>query len=183
MKKRGALELSINTIVVVVIGITLLTLGLVFVKGIFGKLNTLGSDVFQKANIEINKIAEGDTKFNIPSAIIIEQGDAKTVSVVVGNDGSKADGTTFTLSLTRKSCATCPTEQQVRAEILDAPPSIKLNKGQTYPFSIQVAAVADAPIPTGLDKPTYLVQVKVGNEIYSSGAFVITVEKSKGLFG
>ena len=61
MNKKGAMELSINTIVIVVIGITLLVLGLVFVRGIFDKLGDLGGGAFQKAEQELKQIQSGDT--------------------------------------------------------------------------------------------------------------------------
>ena len=48
--KKGALELSINTIVVIVIGVTLLILGLVFVRGIFEKVQKISDTAFDKAS-------------------------------------------------------------------------------------------------------------------------------------
>ena len=46
--KKGALELSVNTIVVIVIGVTLLILGLVFVRNIFTKIFSWISEDFSK---------------------------------------------------------------------------------------------------------------------------------------
>ena len=40
MNKKGALELSINAIVILIIAITMLGLGLGFVRGMFGKIST-----------------------------------------------------------------------------------------------------------------------------------------------
>ena len=40
MRKRGSLSLSVNAIVILVLGITMLGLGLAFTKGMFGKLGS-----------------------------------------------------------------------------------------------------------------------------------------------
>src|SRR3989344_2269144 len=51
MTKKGAIELSMTTIIVIVLGVTLLILGFAFIKGIFGKLEGISSTTFDKANI------------------------------------------------------------------------------------------------------------------------------------
>ena len=44
--KKGALELSINAIVIVILAMTLLGLGLGFVRGMFGKITGISDDTF-----------------------------------------------------------------------------------------------------------------------------------------
>lgn len=93
--KKGALELSVNTIVVIVIGVTLLILGLVFVRNIFTKIDTLSSDAFGKAEGELGKLSGVDQTLTIsPERIEVEKGGAKQVKVIIANLG----GTTVTAS-------------------------------------------------------------------------------------
>lgn len=82
--KKGALELSINTIVVIVIGVTLLILGLVFVRGIFTKIDTLSADSFAKAEGELGKLSVIDNQLTLsPQRIDVEKGGAKQINVVI----------------------------------------------------------------------------------------------------
>ena len=49
MNKKGALELSMNTIIIIVIGVVLLSLGLIFVRGLFGQVESLSKSAFETA--------------------------------------------------------------------------------------------------------------------------------------
>jgi len=53
MNKKGALELSVSTIIIIVIGVTLLVLGLVFVQGTFRKVTELSEGAFRAADEQI----------------------------------------------------------------------------------------------------------------------------------
>lgn len=75
MGKKGAIELSMNTIVVVVIGITLLVLGLVFVRGIFQRLGIIGTKAFEAGEQELKLIQAGESKINfLASAEVKKEG-------------------------------------------------------------------------------------------------------------
>ncbi len=175
-----------NVIVIIVLAVTLLTLGLIFVRGVFFKLTDLSEGVFERGQAEIAKISQGEAKLDLPSEITIKQGEAKIFEIVVGNDGTENDGTLFTLTLTRKSCAVCPGQDLVDAQVVESPATVRLNKGEIYPFSIKIAAVARAPVTTGTDTPTYLATVTTpsrgANNPYASGAFFINVEKGGFIF-
>ena len=93
MSKKGAMELSMNTIVIVVIGITLLVLGLVFVRGIFTKLGGLGTEAFQQAEQELKQIQAGDTKINFPASIDVKKGKSSSPTLRICNiDGTLNGG-------------------------------------------------------------------------------------------
>ena len=66
MNKRGALELSMNTIIIVVIGVVLLSLGLIFVRGTFSQLTDTSDKVFANANKELD-----DLGGSVSSALIV----------------------------------------------------------------------------------------------------------------
>ena len=86
--KRGAIELSITTIVVVVIGITLLTLGLIWINNIFDRLRGTTSGAFEKVDTEIEQILGGGTGNVIslsPSQVSLEQGGTSRVKISLAN--------------------------------------------------------------------------------------------------
>lgn len=175
MQKKGALELSISTIVVVVIGVTLLTLGLVFVKGIFGKLNSLSGDIFDKAGTELGSITI-ESKFSVPSNVEVEQGDQSSFKVVVGHDGTLSGEHTFSLDIAPSGSNQLETSK-VRVEIISEE-SVSLQEGQQATFVVGVAATADAPIASG----AYKVTAKADGVVYDTGAVIVSVVKGKGIF-
>ncbi len=175
--KKGALELSINTIVVIVIGVTLLVLGLVFVRGLFGKITTLSDTIFDSAQSSIGAISHTGT-FNSPSSITIEQGRKKTFNIYVSHDGSAGVGVkTFTLTLTPNGNF----ENYVKAKII-SPSSVSLDEGKEATFVVQVAALSNAPLT--LDA-SYQIKVDCSGcaQTYASGGLSIEVLKGSGLFG
>ena len=80
--KKGAIELSITTIIVIVIGVTLLILGLGFVRSIFGNISKISDTTFAKAQSFLEEgLEEVSSPITIsPSQITIEQ---------KGDDGAK----------------------------------------------------------------------------------------------
>lgn len=84
--KKGAIELSVTTIIVIVIGITLLVLGLGWVRGIFNDLDTLTVGAFDKADAAISELGSVDGPLTVsPNSISVAQGGAKTVQVIIAN--------------------------------------------------------------------------------------------------
>jgi len=173
--KKGALELSVNTIVIIVIGVTLLTLGLLFVRGVFNKINILSDNVFDNAQSSINEISHTG-KFNAPTSIGVQQGAKKTFNVYVANDGSAGTGQRlFTLTLIPNGNF----EESVKSKVI-SPVTVTLDEGKEATYTIQVVAVSNAPL--SLDA-SYQVKVTVGSTDYASSGFSIQVTKSTGLFG
>ena len=72
--KKGALQLSINAIVIIVLAMTVLGLGLTFTRGLFRKMSGLTDDTFEKIKEELNtKLDTGEeqlvfstTRLDIP---------------------------------------------------------------------------------------------------------------------
>lgn len=56
LNKSGAIEMSISTIVIIVIAVTMLVFGIIFVRGIMCSSINLTSDVSDNAEKEINKL-------------------------------------------------------------------------------------------------------------------------------
>ena len=61
-KKRGAIELSMTTIIVIVIGIGLLSFGLMWVSGLGKKIKSMTETAFGKADVMIGEVMQGETE-------------------------------------------------------------------------------------------------------------------------
>ncbi len=145
IKKRGAIELSMTTIIIVVIGITILTLGLRWVYNIFGGLESQRQKLIEATEEEIRKtFGDSDDPINLlTSAISIEQDKFYDLSVGLKNTYGE------------------PRNFKYDIEIIDAPqnvqPSqilswfrwdkseIRLNSGELYTDSVSIDP-KDAPL-------------------------------------
>ena len=85
--KRGAIELSMNTIIIVVIGITILTLGLRWIYGIFGGLEDQQQQLERLSEEQIIKLFGGSQDaINLPTSIIkIPQGKKDNLQIIMRN--------------------------------------------------------------------------------------------------
>lgn len=98
--KKGALELSMNTIVIIVIGVTLLILGLAFVRGMFSKITELSEGAFEKAEGQIGDVSNIKQPLTaIPEAISLQKGKGKLTTLVVANFKEK-EATALTVTAT-----------------------------------------------------------------------------------
>ena len=75
-----------TTIIVIVLGVTLLILGFAFIKGIFGKLEGISSTTFDKANTLLTGLENVEEFLTVtPTMINVEQGKDEVVKVIVAN--------------------------------------------------------------------------------------------------
>lgn len=94
--KKGAIEMSMQTIIVVIIGVTLLTLGIKFVSDTMGKTTGLSDSMFESGDTLMNDIFGGsDAVLSVrPDMTTIRVGDTQSVKIYVRNTGdSDADFT------------------------------------------------------------------------------------------
>ncbi len=179
MKRRGALELSVNTIVIIVIGVALLTLGLMFVRNIFGGITKISDNMFIGGETEIRKIHQ-EAKFTVPLNIDVKRGSEILADVYVGNDGVKCGNQPARFSLVLTKVGNFD-ENEIRARVVSNP--VPLAPGEEGKFSIKIVATKDAPLQgETVEGPTYQVVAKCGNIEYDSSAFIINVQKGGGLF-
>ena len=84
-QKKGAIELSMTTIIVIIIGITLLSLGLLWVRSTFTNINRISQGAFEKADGAISDIfKEVDKTLSItPPSIELQQNGLQTVQFIV----------------------------------------------------------------------------------------------------
>ncbi|MEK6936889.1 MAG: hypothetical protein AABW58_02355 [Nanoarchaeota archaeon] len=87
LSKKAAIELSMTTIIVIIIGITLLSLGLLWVRGTFKDITRLSGDAFKQADGAISDIFEEVDRavYVSPPSVDLEQGSAKTAQFRITN--------------------------------------------------------------------------------------------------
>src|SRR3989338_9033469 len=152
--KSGALELSVSTIIVIVIGVTLLVLGLVFVQGIFRKVTELSEGAFRAADEQIQNNMGATDKIYIPGQTFeVNSGDSTTINIGVQNfreSNSDANASPFKIEISGgpptgsaewfivpKDSILVDIGEKKGIPILLTVPKEKL-PGNTYSFSIKV---------------------------------------------
>lgn len=85
--RKGAIELSMNTIIIVVIGVTLLTLGLRWIYGVFGGLTEQSDKIKTLSEDQITTLfGASDKAVNIPTSIVrVQQGKEYNLRVMMRN--------------------------------------------------------------------------------------------------
>ena len=122
MRKKGAMGLSMETIVIVVIGVTLLVLGLVFVSGMFKKLNRIADLTFDHADLKLKALYEGsDTPIStLPGDYLeINTEEYNTLYVWVSNQQENAKACTIKLSLLDVANLVEIPASQIKTDTLD----------------------------------------------------------------
>ncbi len=170
LNKKGAMELSISTIVIVVIGITLLVLGLVFVRGIFDRLGGLGTGAFEKAEQELSQIQSGDTKINFPRNIEVQKGDASSQTIRVCNvDGTLQANSQLKLQANNFYNGL---RMQIGSNVLSGSKSVNINLGtieyqKCRPLPVQIIAEPNVAV-SATQFPYLTITVQKGNDVYES---------------
>jgi hypothetical protein len=90
MNKKGAVELSMTTIIIIVMGITILSLGLVWIRGVFSDVDQISSGAFEQGESQIAEIFGGTDQAVAlsPSETSIKQGKTSTASLAINNLGA-----------------------------------------------------------------------------------------------
>lgn len=88
-KKRASLELSINAIIIVVLAMTLLGLGLTFIRGQIKKIQETTITVQEQVKEQIlDDLRRGDKRLSFPSTrISVDSSDKKDLAIGVKNTG------------------------------------------------------------------------------------------------
>ena len=173
--KRGAIQLSVTTIVIVIIAVTLLSLGLLFVRDTFGRIDRMSDTIFTKGENVIGDIQHTGT-FNSQTLVTVKQGDTVTFPIYVAHDGSAGPGPReFEIILTPNGNF----ENYVMAKVI-SPPKVTLDEGKEVGYVVEVGAISKAPLT--LDASYQVEVICTGcTTTYATGAFVIKVTKG-GLF-
>jgi len=130
LRKRGAVELSMTTIIIVVIGITILTLGLRWIYNIFGGLESQREQLITATEEQIRETF-GDTSdpLNLlTSAIQIKQGANYNLGIGIKNTYSTPQQFTYTVEI--EDTPTGISKEQVLSWIKWTKSPIQLGSGQ-----------------------------------------------------
>ncbi|MBM3232972.1 hypothetical protein FJZ18_02290 [Candidatus Pacearchaeota archaeon] len=195
--KKGAIELSIGTIVIIVLGMTMLILGLILIRQIFFVANKSITSIDEKVRGEIDKQLGGEEGY---IRIYTEDGEKK-VSVKAGSsnfgvaiaartqDGSKADKDRlqYRLSLGPQNGKSCIDDKYLgrqKTEDLFKTPLNKQLPFQEFHGEDKAYDVILLDIPSGTVSCTQRVildvtDTKVGQSI---GGNFFTLEITKGGF-
>ncbi len=98
MKKRGSLNLSINAIVILILAITMLGLGLSFMRNIFGSATQEFEEVSGTIHKQmIDQMKEGNKEIDLSSLVYdIKQGEKKQIYIGFKNVANEAKNFTIT---------------------------------------------------------------------------------------
>lgn len=116
LKKKGAIEMSMQTIIVVVIGVTLLTLGLKFVYDTFADISDTQDKMADLTAGELENLFGSEANpVNVQNQITLKQGQSNGIDVTLVNIGKQKQEATLDISVAAKgNHITTPDE-----EILD----------------------------------------------------------------
>jgi len=92
--KKGAIELSMSTIIVIILGVKLLTLGLMFIRGIFTQIEDMTKVTFEDADKQMRQyMSSGDNKFYILGAdTVMKPKSSQRTYVGIRNSGGVDEG-------------------------------------------------------------------------------------------
>ena len=178
--KKGAIELSMSTIIIVVIGISLLIMGFAFldkIKGIlFGTLEEVGK---LKPDIGKEDLSQPVT-ISPGSTLDVQQGSSKELVVYVLNKNPSKQPVTLTLSA-KVTATKNLNANDISCEIL-GDPKITLTSGQSDERPLSIADRGSAL--TGADVYSCTVTATGGN-LGGSNQDILPIkiiEAKKGLF-
>ena len=179
--KRASLEISIQAIVIVVLAMTLLGLGLGFIRKQFAGISGIQEDVTEQVRQKIlDDLITGDKKISFPkSEVTIDRGSSTVLSIGVRNKNNAP------LSYTMQFCAVSGPNS---AGNIDTLPCDTFTTGANSWLQYNPAAVTLAPsdysirnikvsIPTGQRSGSYFFTFKVleGSQVYDQKDVFIVV--------
>ena len=172
-QKKGAIELSITTIVVIVIGVTLLALGLVWVKNVFGGINSLTQFSLDIARGEIDKTSRTEEITVAPETFSVDKESYTSIKLYVSNLGDSP--ATFKAKLNPSEGLDANFADTNEKESTD----YKLEIGEEVGIQIYVLATSKAKLgPTGLS-------IEVSSDNWDEPKLrsaVVNVKKKSGIF-
>ena len=167
LNKKGAMEMSVNTIVVIVIGVTLLSLGLMFVRGLFQNLDTQSSDIFSTSENELSKIATHNEKLSVQQQVQIGQNDQAFFKIWVVN----LDDTEKDFKITIEPSKDNEFGDKVKLSLANSEET--LDVGEESGFVAGVETIDNTPLTAG----GYKITVTADGKEYAESGFFVNVKK------
>jgi len=182
MKKRAAMELSIGTIVIIVLAMSMLILGLVLIRTIFTGAKYNVDVMNDKVRDEINKLFVEDKKIVIYLAnqeANVKQGDSWGVAFAIKNlKTGTPEASRFTYDVVvnnpsevKKNCGI--NEKEALSWIkAGGSGGIKIAPGETYASIIRFQIPKTAPLCI----IRYTINVESDSEFYIADSFDMNIE-------
>lgn len=177
--RRGAIEFSITTIIVVVLGVVIIGLGLGFVSGLFSDLGGITKGINENVQGKIDDLGGGVT-FSLPQKISVKEGESTVVYAKIGNDGTYGGEVTFNVQIAQ---AQGNEQSSVTATLAESSKAIAVGKVYTFPIIVNAKKGALAELGASGKVPAFVVSATANGRAHNSGAFVVTLEAPTGLFG
>ena len=133
MSKKGAIELSMTTIIIVVIGVTILTLGLRWIYSIFGGLEEQQAELERLTKDQITDILGGsDDAINVPTSVIegIKKGESYNLRLVVRNKFPETHPFKYNVLVENAPTGTLPST--VESNIVWTKNEVVINSGEGF---------------------------------------------------
>ena len=184
--KKASLELSISTIVIVILAMTLLGLGLAFIKNVFSSTEEISASTFEKVSDQLQKnLADSDEKLVFSQyKLSIERGSSSLLGWGIRNDrGSKMS---YWAEFTAIKCpGICPAKEDLNREWL----TFKYNpdgndSGLLYEAAANDLSIArvDLSAPRAAAAGLYLIDLSIyeekgeTDEKYASTEIFVTID-------
>ena len=167
MFKKGSLQLSINAIVVLILAITMLGLGLAFMRSTFGGVTAQFGEVSAEVQKDmLDRLQQSPENLVLNRyEIEVRQGESKEVYLAIRNDLGNTE--TFLIDQNKESSKTCQAgEETLHCCIsmggslcedlkLSTFPKITLNDGESNVLKLIISAGPRA------SKDTYMVPIRI----------------------
>ncbi len=131
--KKGAIELSMTTIIIVVIGVTILTLGLRWIYNIFGGLEEQQQELERLTKDQITEILGGsDDAINVPTSVIdgIKKGESYNLRLAARNKYPEAHR--FKYDITIENAPENFSLETVLSNVLWTTSELQLDSGEGF---------------------------------------------------
>ena len=182
LENKKGFEMSINTIVVLVIGVTMLILGLVLVKSIMGGATQNVDAINEKMKGEIDKLFSDETQksalYLSKGIASIKQGETYGVAFAIKNVNSKDSTFSYNTTVTTPTSDLQSKCDMTSTEALDlisqgkSDTDIELGSGEAYYTIIRF----QPDLGTPLCLIRYRVEIKEGIRAYSTFNFDIQIK-------
>tara|TARA_Y100000310_G_C20515864_1_gene731156 strand:- start:345 stop:905 length:561 start_codon:yes stop_codon:yes gene_type:complete len=181
IQKRGALELSVSTIVVVVLAMSMLILGLVLVRNIFtGAIDNVDS-INDKTKAELNKLFNDEDQkvvVNLPDNTVKirkKDGDGSVSFVIKNTVKGESDSGRFNYEVSvgevEQSCSSLSEVQAQTYISIGSVDSFTLSPGDVVGRTVKLRVPESAP----LCEIRYDIDIFKDNLVYESTSFFLKI--------
>ena len=182
--KRASLEMSIQAIVIVVLAMTLLGLGLGFIKGMFKNITSTTEDVSEQVRQKVlDDLIQTDKKVSFPKTEIeIDKGGSTVLTVGIRNRNDAALKYKILFTTVKGPPVTPPEEEVTSAQLSEFSNYFQYNKNAIYELAAagsDVRSIRLSIITSIAKSGSYLVRFDVidnsDNSIYATKSFFVVV--------